>query len=147
MAETVSTEDDVRATIRAWLGAVQALDFTAARELWDAEFDGLVYQPEEHERPMTDWATIERYWDNVPVLVESVPEWAELTSEVAVVDSVALVFSRLSTRIKIRDVEPTFDGEVRCSFGLRRITAGWRLVHYHESRLVAVEDVVRELTA
>ena len=142
-----TAEQDVRTTVREWLAAVKNLDFQAARALWDAEFDGLVYQPEEHEIPMTEWSAIERYWDDVPALVERVPGWDEIDSEVAVVDDVALVFTRLRTSIKIRDVQPTFDGEVRCSIGLRRTDAGWRLVHYHESRLVAVEDVISGLTA
>ncbi|NMI01861.1 nuclear transport factor 2 family protein [Pseudonocardia acidicola] len=141
-----AAEHAVRETVRAWLDAVKALDFEAARGLWDAQFDGLLYQPEEHELPMTDWDTILRYWDKVPALVESVPEWDEISSMMAVVDRVALVFSRLRTSIKIRDVDKTFDGEVRCSFGLHRTDNSWLLVHYHESRLVAVEDVISELT-
>jgi ketosteroid isomerase-like protein len=40
---------------------------------------------------------------------------------------------------------PTFDGEVRCSFVLRRTPDGWRLVHYHESRLVGVDEALASL--
>lgn len=141
-----SAEDDVRRTVSTWLAAVKRLDFHSARQLWDAGFDGLVYQPEEHEVPMTEWSDIVRYWDNVPMLIERVPVWDEIASDVALIDGVALVLSRLRTSIKIRDLEPTFDGEVRCSMGLRRTDAGWRLVHYHESRQVAITDVISKLT-
>jgi hypothetical protein len=143
----ITAEQDVRTTARAWPEAVKGLVFQEARQLWDADFKGLIYQSEEHEVPMTEWTVIEQYWDNVPALIEQVREWDEIAGEIAVVDRVALVFSRLRTSIKIRDVEQTFDGEVRLSMGLRHTEAGWRLVHYHESRPVAVQDVVRELTA
>jgi ketosteroid isomerase-like protein len=140
-----NVESEIRETVQAWLSAVQSLDFQAARRLWDGEFDGLLYQPEEHEFPMTDWASIERYWDNVPELVEDVVQWAEIASDVAVLNDVAMVFTRLDTSIKIQDVPVTFDGVVRCSMGLHRKNGSWLLVHYHESRLVAVEDVVAAL--
>jgi ketosteroid isomerase-like protein len=141
-----AAEHAVRETVQAWLEAVKGMDFESARELWDAEFEGLLYQPEEHSVPMTEWNAIQRYWGNVPALVERVPKWDEISSVVAVVDRVAVVFSRIRASIKIRDVAKTFDGEVRCSFGLRQADTGWRLFHYHESRLVAVEDVIADLT-
>lgn len=140
-----NAESEIRETVQAWLWAVQSLDFQAARRLWDAEFDGLLYQPEEFELPMTDWESIERYWDNVPQLVEDVRQWQEIASEVTVLGEVAMVFTRLETSIKIRDVAMTFDGVVRCSFGLHRKHDSWLLVHYHESRLVSVDEVVSTL--
>lgn len=140
-----NAESEIRETVQAWLSAVQNLDFQVARRLWDGEFESLLYQPEEFELPMTDWESIERYWDNVPQLVEAVPQWQEIASEVAVLGEVAMVFTRLETSIKIRDVDATFDGVVRCSFGLHRRNGSWRLVHYHESRLVSVDEVVASL--
>jgi ketosteroid isomerase-like protein len=100
--------------------------------------------PEEHVVPVTTWEGLLSYWDDLDH-VESVPEWDEIATDVALLGDAAFGFARLSTRIKLRDAEPTFDGEVRCSFVLRRTPAGWRLVHYHESRLVGVDEALESL--
>lgn len=143
----VTAHEEVRAAVDAWLAAINRLDFEAMKGLWDADFDGLVYQPEEYESPFRRWEDILRYWSNVPNVVESVPEWREIDGHIAVIDNVAVVYSKLMTSIRIRDVEKPFNGEVRLSLALRRTPDGWRLIHYHESRLVSVESVVAELTA
>jgi ketosteroid isomerase-like protein len=140
-----SDEQAVRQAITGWLESMKALDFTAGREYWDSDFDGLVYQPEEHVVPVTDWDALLRYWDGVAGHVEAVVEWDEVATDVALLGDAAFGFARLSTRIKLRDAEPTFDGEVRCSFVLRRTPAGWRLVHHHESRLVGVDEALESL--
>jgi ketosteroid isomerase-like protein len=140
-----SDEQSVRRAITGWLRSMKALDFTTGQQYWDADFDGLVYQPEEHVVPVTDWDALLRYWDGVSGHVEAVVEWDEIATDVALLGDAAFGFARLSTRIKLRDAEPTFDGEVRCSFVLRRTPAGWRLVHYHESRLVGVDEALESL--
>jgi ketosteroid isomerase-like protein len=140
-------QQEVRAACDAWIAAVNALDFESMKALWDADFGGLVYQPEEYEDPMYRWEDILTYWSNVPTIVESVPEWREIDSQIGVVGDAALVYSKLWTSIRIRAVEKPFDGELRCSLGLRKTPSGWRLIHYHESRLVSVESVIEELTA
>jgi ketosteroid isomerase-like protein len=145
--DTAAAHADVRAVCDAWIGAVNALDFDAMKTLWDAEFDDLVYQPEEYESPFHTWPDILEYWSNVPTIVESVPEWREIDGHVAVVGDAAIVYSKLMTSIRIHNVEKPFDGELRCSLGLRRTAKGWRLIHYHESRLVSVESVIEQLTA
>jgi ketosteroid isomerase-like protein len=139
-------ERAVRETITGWLASMKALDFATGQQFWDSDFPGLVYQPEEHVVPVTGWAELLRYWQGVSGHVEAVPEWDEIHTDVAVLGDAAFGFSRLSTRIKLRDAEPTFDGQVRCSFVLRRSPAGWRLVHYHESRLVGVDEALASLT-
>ena len=141
-------EQDVRATIGAWLAAVERVDFATAATLWDAEYDGLLYQPEEIEQPMTRYRELLEYWAWVPGHVEAVPAWRATAVEIQMFDGVALAWTNLDTSIKLRDVEKTFDGVVRCTFGLRETAAGWKFVHYHESRLVgSVEDITAMLTA
>jgi ketosteroid isomerase-like protein len=140
-----SDEQAVRATITGWVQAMKALDFTVGRQYWDSDFDGLVYQPEEHVFPITDWDALLRYWEGDTGHVESMLEWDEIATDVAVLGDAAFGFSRLCTRIKLHGADPTFDGEVRCSFVLRRTPAGWRLVHHHESRLVGVDEALESL--
>jgi ketosteroid isomerase-like protein len=149
MKETGMSADEqaVRAALDAWHQAIQQLDFPAMAGMWDAAFPGrLVYQPEEYEEPFCTYDDIKEYWGRVPAVVTSVPEWRALSTEVAVVQDVAVAYSRLWTSIRIKDVDKSFDGELRCSYAFRRTPDGWRLIHYHESRLVSVESVVASLT-
>jgi ketosteroid isomerase-like protein len=142
-----AAEAHVRLTCDAWLEAIRRLDFAAAKELWDEGFDGnLLYQPEELAQPMRTIAQLVDYWAWVPGHVEAVPEWDAAETEVQVIGGAAMVWQKLTTRIKLKDVEPTFDGIVRCSLGLRESAGRWKLVHYHESRLVSVEEAVASLT-
>jgi hypothetical protein len=141
-----ASETAVRELCHAWLRCVGTLDFAAARELWDHDYDGLLYQPEELEQPMTTIEELVDYWAWVPGHVEAVPEWRAVATRVQVIGGAALVWQKLDTRIKLKDIDATFDGVVRCSLGLRETEAGWRLVHYHESRLVSVESAVASLT-
>jgi ketosteroid isomerase-like protein len=143
-----SAEQDIESICTSWHRAIETLDFVAAEALWDGESDGaLLYQPEEFEQPMTTVAELEDYWAKVPGHVEAVPEWRPVESKVQVIDSAGMVWQKLETKIKLRGVEPTFDGIVRCSLGLRDTPEGWRLVHYHESRLVSVEHAIESLQA
>jgi ketosteroid isomerase-like protein len=136
----------VRETCDAWLRCVRDLDFATARGLWDAERDGeLLYQPEELEEPMTTIQALVDYWAWVPGHVAAVPVWDLEATRVQVLGSVAMVWQRLATSIRLKGADGTFDGVVRCSLGLRETYAGWRLVHYHESRLVSVESAVASL--
>ncbi|MCW2952978.1 MAG: Ketosteroid isomerase [Conexibacter sp.] len=142
-----AAEQDVRATCDAWLSAIRSLDFAATKELWDEGFDGnLLYQPEELEQPMTTIRALVDYWAWVPGHVEAVPEWDAAETAVQVIGNAAMVWQKLTTSIKLRDVERTFDGIVRCSLGLRATEGRWKLVHYHESRVVSLEYAVASLT-
>ena len=141
-----ASERAVREICDAWLQCVRTLDFAAARRLWDPDLAGLLYQPEELEEPMTTIEELVDYWAWVPGHVEAVPEWRAIATRVQVIDGVAMAWQKLTTRIKLKDIDETFDGIVRCSLGLRETAGGWRLVHYHESRLVSVESAVASLT-
>lgn len=143
---SATAEQAVRSTCTEWYGAIERLDFSVLRALWDSEFPDFVYQPQEYVEPIRDWDELLRYWDEVPALVESVPRWAEIETDVAVIGPAALVFSRLDTSIRVRDMVKPFDGEMRCSLGLHEVDGAWRLIHYHESRLVSVESVLAELS-
>ena len=119
---------------QAWCRAFQGLDSAAMKALFDQDFPGLVYQSEENADPLYTWDEIAAYWDNVPTLVERIPEWRELSRKVAVDGDTAWVYAKLQTRIDVFNAKKALIGELRSSIGMHRTPQGWRLVHYHESR-------------
>jgi len=146
MAAT-AVEQEVQAKVDEWLGCIENLDFERMPKVWDMDFVGLVYQPEEYEEPWTTGEELLKYWANVPTIIENVPAWHATRHEITVIGDVAVVFSILETSIKIKEVPKKFEGPVRLSMALRRTDDGWKLIHYHESRLVSVESILAELTA
>ncbi len=136
------TEDEarIRAACEAFGQAIQAADLAAAEQLWDRDYEHLVYQPEEYERPCRSWDDIVSYLNYIPTVVESIPEWREIESDVAVLGDAAIVYSLVMTSFQLKDVREPLDGEVRFTFGLRRTPDGWRLIHCHESRQLMVDE-------
>lgn len=131
-----SDEAQVSALYANWCAAFQAMDARAMKALFDQDFDGLVYQAEENAEPLYSWSEIEAYWDAAPSLVSSVPEWRELTSKTTIDGDHGFVYTKLQTHLEVVGARRPLLGELRAVIGLRRASAGWRIVHYHESRHV-----------
>lgn len=138
--ETSGDEDAVRAVCRAYGEAMRAMDLEGLERQWDAGFEHLVYQPEEHARALRSWDEIQAYWRGIPDVVEAFTEWREIATDVAVIGDVALVYALLATAFRIAGVDEPLAGEVRFTYGLRRTPGGWRLIHAHESRQLVVDD-------
>jgi hypothetical protein len=137
----------VLATYEAWEQAWRDVDVEAIKSLWDQEFDGLVYQSEENPKPLLSWQAISDYWDAAPTILESIPEWRSLTLDSTMVNGLALVFTNLMTSLRLKGIPRSFDGELRCSLVMHETEAGWRLIHYHESRVIDLPAIVAELSA
>lgn len=133
-------EKDIRSACQAYGKAMQAMDLGALQRLWDSDHAHLIYQPEEYARACQNWDEIVAYWSYVPKVIEHIPEWREIESDVAVVGDAALVYAVVSTTFHFKEarMEP-LRGEVRFSFGLIRTPERWRFVHCHESRQLAVD--------
>lgn len=133
-------EMDVRATCEAFGRAMQAMDFDALDDLWDRENPNFVYQPEEYERPCRNWEEFQAYLSYIPGAVESVLEWREIESDVAIIGDAAIVYSVVHLSFDFKGVDEPLEGDARFTFGLRRVAGRWRLFHCHESRQTALDD-------
>jgi ketosteroid isomerase-like protein len=136
---TLMTDDEtaVRAASTAFAQALQAMDLEAMKALWDDGYEHLVYQPEEFEVALTTWGAIVDYWSHLPGVVGGI-EMREISSDVAVLGDVALVYWRGHTTFEFKDSSESLVGDSRLSAGLRRTDSGWRFIHWHESRQLVV---------
>lgn len=134
----MATDDEtaVLAVYSEWMAAFQSVDPVRMKALFDPGHAGIVYQAEESPEPMVTWAAIDAYWSAAPSIVEAIPEWRELTRKVAVSGDTAFVYTKLATRIDVKGAKRPLIGDLRVSIGLQRTGRGWKIVHYHESRLV-----------
>lgn len=126
-----------------WRKAFSAVDGRLMKTLWDHDFDGLVYQAEEHADPIYDWAGIAKYWDTANQVLERVNEWTELTRKIAITGDTAFVYAKTMTRLKIVGVQNEFAGELRVTIGLHRRNGRWLMIHFHESRALDLEAILR----
>jgi ketosteroid isomerase-like protein len=133
-------EKQIAAACEAFGEAMREMEYGRMDELWDSGYDHLIYQPEEYELPCRGWEEIVAYWSYIPGALDSIPEWRTLDSDIAAIGDAALVFTRVANSFKLKGVEEPLAGEVRFTLGLRRTSAGWRLVHCHESRRLVVDD-------
>jgi ketosteroid isomerase-like protein len=127
-----------------WCGAFQGMDAEGMKGLFDQDYPGLVYQAEENPEPLYTWAEIAAYWDAAPGLVDRVPEWRELTRKVSVDGGSAFIYAKLQTHLDIRGAKRPLVGELRSLLGLRKTRAGWKIVHYHESRHVDLASLFED---
>jgi ketosteroid isomerase-like protein len=127
-------EKQIRSACAAYAKCMESMDFETLKGLWDSEYEHLVYQPEEYQRACRSWDDIVNYFDYIPKVVDSIPEWREVASDVALVGEAAFVYSVFATRFNLKNDGQPLEGEVRFSFGLRRTSDGWRFFHCHESR-------------
>lgn len=140
-----NSDQEIDVVYNAWEDAWRQIDVSRIKELWDQDFDGLVYQSEDNPEPLTTWKEISDYWDAAPTILESVEEWRSVQRETCIVGDVALVFTKIKMGLRIHGVSSPFEGNIRCSLIMHKTGGGWRLIHYHESRAVDLDALLAEL--
>ena len=115
---------------------------TGMKELWDQGYPDLAYLSEEIPDAMFSWSEIDAYWDFAPTLVKAIPEFDTLTRKIAFVGNVSLVYAKLHMSMDIAGVPDLFIGDLRVSIGMHEVDGQWKLIHYHESRML---DIQKEL--
>jgi len=139
----LSDKQDVEVLYKKWCSAFQSVDAPRMKSLFDQSFDGLIYQPEEIPDPMFTWDVIDKYWDAIPSIVESIPEWRELTSQVSVDGNSATVYLKLQTHIELIGAQKPLIGELRVTLGAHKVDNEWKLIKVHESRHVDLSDLFK----
>lgn len=144
MSATVTDQDRTNAVAdvyerwrQAWLSQPVG---TGMKELWDQEYDGLAYQSEENPDPMFAWKDIDAYWSWVPSVVKEIHEFETTARQISFCGDVALVFATARVVMDIEGVPELFIGDpVRVSIGLHEVDGQWKLIHYHESRMLNLQ--------
>ncbi|MCW3021893.1 MAG: hypothetical protein JWR30_1215 [Conexibacter sp.] len=130
-------EKDVVDVLRGFSGAFNTYDTDAFMAAWDEDATSIVYQPEELRHAIFTLGDLRAYFDNVPNVVRTMHDVKVIDFKIDVEGDVAMVFVRFWCRIAFAQIPETSDGQIRQSFILRKRPAGWKLVHYHESRQAA----------
>jgi ketosteroid isomerase-like protein len=135
--ERDAEEQAVLGVLRTFSGAFTTFDTDSFMSTWDEEAASIVYQPEELRHALFSLEELREYFDNLPNVVRAMHDVKVIDFRTSVDGEVATVFVRFWCRIAFARVPEVSDGQIRQSFVLRRRDAGWKLVHYHESRQAA----------
>lgn len=131
-------QDDARAVRRViaqFSSGIANLDPAAMYAVWDRDYEGGVYQPEELVEPLFTAEEVRDYLDKFPSILEEASDIRSLDFRVDVLGDVAHAYSRSSARLTFHKLPEPVEGEVRQTFVLRKRDGQWRFIHYHESRV------------
>jgi ketosteroid isomerase-like protein len=130
-------QDAVLGVVRRFSRAFDNFDTDAFLSTWDSDAPSIVYPAEELSYALFGFDALRVYFTNLPNVIRDFRDIKVLDMKIAVDGDYATVYVRFSCRISFAAVPQVSDGQIRQSFVLRRRMAGWRIVHYHESRQAA----------
>ncbi|MDO8588405.1 MAG: nuclear transport factor 2 family protein [Armatimonadota bacterium] len=125
-----------------WLKAWRNVDVELMLSLFDRDNPGLIYQAEETAGPAHTITDLTAYWTAArDQLHLQVKQWQELEKHVWISDDIATIYVLLDTTLAAELMAPgDISGKLRASILYRRVGAEWRIIHYHESRQMLVEN-------
>ena len=126
----MSEEAEVLAVIRNWHKAISAGNGQALKGVWDQNYNGLTYVAEENNEALTDWPSINTYYDQ---LLEAPVSWDIDGLKVGVTGEGAWAYLTFIAAGRVEALQHDFVWEGRSSFFLRKSGGEWKIVHYHES--------------
>lgn len=124
----------ITALLDGWMAAFQAKDINGVRAAWDETYDGLVYQAEEFDGPLTSWLHIKHYYREVLTkVIESVDKWERTGLWINATGDIGFAFSVSNFSMSVKGAAKPYSGTVRQTFVVRRASGQWKIIHYHES--------------
>jgi ketosteroid isomerase-like protein len=126
----VNDEEAVAAVIRLWHEAISTGAVERLKDLWDQGYDGLVYIAEENNEPLTDWASISTYYDE---LLAAPVSWSIDNIKVGALGDAAWAYLTFVAEGRVEALQHDFVWRGRNSFVLHKTGGAWKIVHYHES--------------
>jgi ketosteroid isomerase-like protein len=134
MAANEYDRQQISAVLDQYSSSWTAMDFARLKGIWDAEYDNIIYIPEEAAQPVRGWAGIEAYFKNAATALERVKMMKVSEVSIDVFGDTAYAFCNFHFEGDLKRLPQTFIADGRNTFILRRKDGKWKVVHYHESR-------------
>ena len=132
MVSVQQDKQQVEGVIRQWQTAIAAIDMERVKALWDQSYPQLIFIAEENNEHLLDWASIAKYYDALPPVVEKV-EWKLDNLKVDVIGDAAYAYYTFVIDVDVKGVDHTRTFDIRDTFILRRTGGQWKIIHFHES--------------
>ncbi len=153
-SEKPSTTDEnearhaIATVIETYRLAFLHLDVEQLESIWDRQHEPLVYVAQEKEDPIRGWAAIQSYLAALPEHLDEV--LAKDLDDVAidVLGDTAIAFFTSRSSVKLKGLPTKYEPIGHVSMIFRRISDGWRAIHFHESaRSAQAAQVVQAMQA
>lgn len=131
-------ETEIDALLAHYYERFGAMDFAAARSVWDTAEPQPCYLAEEIDDFLRDWPAIEAYWAASKAAMSKLSSrhWDLRARRIA--DDLATATWHLHWNAQVVGQDKPVGGEVRVTAVLRRRPEGWRLFHYVEAPLAPI---------
>ncbi len=131
-------ETELDALVAHYYDRFGAMDFAAARRIWDTADPHPTYLAEEIEEFLHDWPAIEAYWTASQAAMSKLSSrhWALRARQIA--DELATATWRLHWNAQVVGQDKPVGGDVRVTAVFRRRSEGWRAFHYVEAPLAPI---------
>jgi hypothetical protein len=120
------------------------LDLEQLASIWDREHEPLIYVAQEKDEPLHGWPAIQAYLAALPEHLDEVLAKDLDSVQIDVVGDTAITFFTSRSRVKLKGRPTTYEPIGHVSMIFRRLSEGWRAVHYHESARSAQAAQVME---
>lgn len=130
-------ERAVAALIETYRQGFLQLDLERIASIWDTRHEPLIYVAQEMKEPTYGWPAIQRYMAALPEHVEKVLSKEIRDVRIDILGEAALAFFTSHSSVKLRARPGLHEPHFRASMVLHRTSAGWRVIHFHESSLSA----------
>ncbi|KPV50994.1 hypothetical protein SE17_23750 [Kouleothrix aurantiaca] len=121
----------IAAIIEQYRRGFATLDVAALTDIWDQDYDHIIYIAQEMVQPVQGCAAVERYYQRVAGFLEQVKTMEVSDVCVDVLGEVAYAFLSFHFEGEVQGRPHIADG--RATFVLRRTSGMWKVIHYHES--------------
>lgn len=135
MAEDLEADREaVKRVVKRWARAFSANDVAGVLAVWDRDYARILHQAEEFPDPLRGWEELVYYNTTMMRLASNLRDQSVLDLESDVIGDVGWVYLRGTITFDIPGLAEPISGQARQTFILRRSEAGWKVIHYHESR-------------
>ena len=110
------------------------LDAERLKATWDSDYTDIIYIAQELAQPVRGWKGVESYYDRVASSLERVSVMTIGDVSIEVFDDVAFAYCTFHFVGDVKGQAEPRIADGRNTFLLRRTAAGWKTIHYHESK-------------
>lgn len=139
---------EIAGIIERFVAAFCVVDSEAMKTFFAQDYPDIVHQSEENPRALTSYEEIARYWDHqVAHDLEAIPLVEDTDLKIHVIGDVALVYLYAVATVKMPGAKALWKAPFRATIALRRLEGAWKIIQYHESRILDMDRLRKALNA
>jgi ketosteroid isomerase-like protein len=121
------------AVIEQYRRGFATLDVETLKDIWDQEYDNIIYIAQELAEPVQGWLGVEQYYNGVVESLERVNLMTISDLSINLLGGIAFAFCMFHFEGEVKGESKPRIADGRNTFILRYKEVGWKVIHFHES--------------